>query len=569
MGFFVFCLLSMAEPPTFGTGYESGISIWTFLKVPPVIEECCSCLETKGFEDEGIFRVTGSFKDINFLKSEYESGKSSVDLSQVSTYSVAGVLTHFFNESPEPIFPFEVYDLCIESMEIDPISKRIDCVKNMLSILPIGNRLTIKRFLRILNECSKFSEVNKMTAQNLAIAMSPTMIRPKEETIETLIAHGETLGNLVELLITHYDEFFGRGENLTPDLPGSVPETFVRVYEQSKKDIENRLPKGWMDLHGPKQATDELPEEEKPIAKIQALVKGYLLRKKLRGLDFKYQTAYNRATWDYIRRESNFVHAMKRGIRDFETSLGDNKAGMRIKSLKSLSSSGSKGAQAKQAEVEVKLMINAFKEVIGNHEILYDELLSVWDSTWPGVKNIGAVLVSKYPLFGTYNTYVDMYCQVDRSISAKDANPELRKWLQKETGSKGYSRTLDDLLRLPFNHIQGLGGPIQQFLNTVLIYQKDPPDTNYIVKAFALLSRMQTVFNNLDKRLNYQRTSILENSILGLESGLSLASLDRTFICKCAANIDKQSQFVMVFNDICVVCTQSKDTLIYSFHFEL
>jgi len=491
-----------------------------------------------------------------------------VDLKDISAYSVAGVLTHFFNESQEPIFPYEVYDLCIECMEIEPLSIRVECIRTMLNVLPPGNRMIIKRFLKVLYECSKYSEVNKMSTQNLAIAMSPTMLRPKEETIETLIAHGDTLTNLVQTLIANYTTFFENNSSVD-NLPGSVPDSFIRVLDLAKKNILSRLPPGWLELHGPKASRGEIPEEEKPIAKFQALVKGYLLRKKLRGLNIPYQTAYNRAAWDYIKRESNFVHAMKRAIRDFETSLGDNKAGKRIKSLKALSSNASKNTQAKNAEAEVKNMINSFKEVIGVHEKLFEELMKIWDNSWPGVKKFGLALVTQLPLFETYNAYIDVYCRVDGLINAKDPNPELRKWLQKETGSAGYSRTLDDMLKLPFNHVLGCGAPIQQFLNAVLIYHIDPEDTNSIVKAFALLSRLQTVLRDLDKRLNYQRIAVIESSILGLDSNLELASLDRQLIRKGPISIDRQHYYMLLFDDVCIITTQTKDTYIYNYYFQM
>lgn len=47
-----------------------------------------------------------------------------------------------------------------------------------------------------------------MSCQNLAIALSPTMLRPKVETIETLIQHGETLTNFINLLIEKPDTYF-------------------------------------------------------------------------------------------------------------------------------------------------------------------------------------------------------------------------------------------------------------------------------------------------------------------------------------------------------------------------
>src|SRR3990167_10043530 len=267
-------------------------------------------------------------------------------------------------------------------------------------------------------------------------------------------------------------------------LPETVPDTFYEVYNKTKSDILKRLPEGWFEKHGRKRQAGEIPEEEKPIAKFQALWRGYRLRKKLKGLNIKYQTAYNIATWDYIKRESNFVHAMKRAIRDFETSLGDNKAGKRIRTLRALNQTNSLNTLAKNAEAEVKSMVYGFKMIIETHQMLYEELLENWDSKWPAVSKVGNIIVAKLPMFIVYNTYIDMYCRVDSLIHAKDANPELIRWMNALAGSSHCSRTLDELLKLPLIHLMGCKVPIQKFLNCVLTFKIDMEDTNNVVKAY-------------------------------------------------------------------------------------
>ena len=72
---------------------------------------------SSGLEVEGLFRVTGSFKEIAQLKQRYlENEERNVDLSQYDIYSVAGVLYQFFNDLESPIFTFELYDLWIATM---------------------------------------------------------------------------------------------------------------------------------------------------------------------------------------------------------------------------------------------------------------------------------------------------------------------------------------------------------------------------------------------------------------------------------------------------------------------
>lgn len=547
------------------TGFEGANCTWRLLSLPPIISECCDFLEKKGFDDEGIFRVTGSFRDINILKAEYSKGNSQLDLTEVSSHSVAGVLTHFFNESEEPIFPYEIYESCIECMELDNGSMQQEGIKQLLFSLPTGNFLIIKRFVHVLRECANLCEVNKMTVQNLAIALSPTMLRPKEETIETLISHGETTTQLIARIIEDYAVYFEEGP---PPLamPDTIPETFTNVLEKAREDINARLPPDWMKTHGPRlqgYEKESVAEEEKPIARLQAIWRGIQLRRKLKGVHLAYQREYNRACWDYLRRENNFVHAMKRAIRDFQTTLGDNKAGKRIRSLKALKDSNTSNWQLRNAEVEVKSIVSGFKAVIETHQMLYEGLLARWEEQWPMLHDIGELLVTKLPLFIVYNMYMEMFCRVDNLIHGEEANAELGKWMKIVAGSSQYQRTLGEVLRMPFQHIVGCTVPIQKFLNCVLTYQHDPVDTNNIVKAFAILSRLSIAVSALDLRIDYQRTLAAEQITVGLSDQQTFASLNRRLVRRGQISINKQWQYVFLFDDICVVCQQNKETYQY------
>lgn len=329
--------------------------------------------------------------------------------------------------------------------------------------------------------------------------------------------------------------------------------------------MDARLPPNFMADHGPRTLAivePEIPDSERPIAKLQAIWRGRRLRRKLKGISFAYQTDYNRACWDYLRRENNFVHAMKRAIRDFETSLGDNKAGKRIRSLKALNSSSSSNWQLKNAEAEVKSIVSGFKAIIEIHQILYEELMKKWDNEWPVITNVGKVIISKLPMFIVYNMYISMYLRVDSLVQADD-NPELVKWMKITAGSTLCKRTLDEVLGLPFQHILGCVGPIQQFVNCVLTHKHDVTDTNDIVKAYALISRLAVSIGGLDQRISVQRTKAFEKSLIGLPENLEFSSPDHKLVKHGPLSVNKQWVYVFLFDDICFICQQVKDTFVY------
>ena len=83
------------------------------LKIPPILEEIITHLEEKGLLVAGIFRVSGSKKRLESLKSQYDSGNI-VNFAEYSVHDFAGLLKLYLRELPEPVFPSRLYKLLIE-----------------------------------------------------------------------------------------------------------------------------------------------------------------------------------------------------------------------------------------------------------------------------------------------------------------------------------------------------------------------------------------------------------------------------------------------------------------------
>ena len=72
-----------------------------------------------------------------------------------------------------------------------------------------------------------------MSPQNIAIAFTPSLIRPEIETIETLVAHGETSQKLLALMIELFDELFEVPPEM--ELPDNTPELYIEIFEEAKE----------------------------------------------------------------------------------------------------------------------------------------------------------------------------------------------------------------------------------------------------------------------------------------------------------------------------------------------
>jgi len=178
--------------------------------IPVLVEDCISYLEKPEYlKQEGIFRLSGSQEEINRLKQLYLEGKP-VDLHKMArdVNDVTGLLKCFFRELPEAILTWELYECFLAAICIPDLGARMDCLRKVIVLLPPCNRLILDRLLGFLKKVTSNQSSNKMSAQNLAIVFSPTLYRPKEETMEIVIQDSTHANHLIELFITQYESLF-------------------------------------------------------------------------------------------------------------------------------------------------------------------------------------------------------------------------------------------------------------------------------------------------------------------------------------------------------------------------
>ena len=148
-------------------------------------------------------------------------------LSKVSLDTVAGVLKLFFMELPNPVLTFELYGsflaaTCKFLLKIlksnqtqKTLSKairnellRVWCVKRVVDILPPGNKAVLDRVCAMFRCIANLQENNKMSAKNIALVMSSSFLRDRNETAEEMLRTGGLRVRLVEIFISFHIEIF-------------------------------------------------------------------------------------------------------------------------------------------------------------------------------------------------------------------------------------------------------------------------------------------------------------------------------------------------------------------------
>lgn len=140
-------------------------------------------LTAEGLLVEGIFRVPGSKDKIDAI---IEAFKQDAQPTLTDVHDAAGALKAFFRMMPEPVIPFSHYDGFI-GIAADPersIEEKKSLFSSMVQNLPAPNIAVVKHLMAFLNKIVAYSEVNLMTAENLAIVFAPNLLKPEATSIE-------------------------------------------------------------------------------------------------------------------------------------------------------------------------------------------------------------------------------------------------------------------------------------------------------------------------------------------------------------------------------------------------
>jgi len=100
----------------------------------------------------------------------------------------------------------------------------VEELKLLLKKLPTLNYKVLDFVMEFARQVSEHSDKNKMKPSNIAICLSPNLLRPKVETIDFTL-NITKINAVVEIMVDRYGEIF-RNE---PPRPVAIPEPVSKV----------------------------------------------------------------------------------------------------------------------------------------------------------------------------------------------------------------------------------------------------------------------------------------------------------------------------------------------------
>mmetsp|Transcript_12387 Transcript_12387/g.49648 ORF Transcript_12387/g.49648 Transcript_12387/m.49648 type:complete len:897 (+) Transcript_12387:79-2769(+) len=568
------------------------------VEVPPLVEDVCSYLEHNALTAVGLFREAGSLSETLTLKRKFSAAKSKVQLSSYSNHSIASLLSHYLLDLEPPLLTYSLYDAWIGCMAVEPEELQIQCIQRVLYLLPPGRTCVLQRVIRLLVAVADHHKINKMSSRDLAVTLGSCLLHPEEQTPVSQYEEAASVHALVETLICQYDRIFlhpiMHRPKPPPGMPPALQEVMSTAREVSKADlgpkgcVSSRLRKelaAWMTAlprlaakEVAKKAYAAVPAKEAHVVKIQALWRGYAVRKQLEDVNRAYQAAYNHATDELLRSQRLFIWTVSKAVREFESKLklvrysklsklsGTQPTPSKRKDSADVAFSELDGVSERDAEQDLRnaeaevmaiiVNLNALLEV---HSMQVATISARRDATWPLVVRVGSALEECVSLFIVYSAYIDMYTRVQSLTSTvlrlPERSPALQDYLAMEAGSYGFNRTLGQLIDMPFEH--GIAGwrPVEQIVRVVLLHGEDPADTVRLLRTYSALQRVDRYFSGMLSWVSTERLIETETVLLG--APFSLSARKRRLIREGSAQIASESRYLFLFNDICVVAKKN------------
>uniref|UniRef100_A0A4W6EQ57 Rho GTPase activating protein 10 n=1 Tax=Lates calcarifer TaxID=8187 RepID=A0A4W6EQ57_LATCA len=169
------------------------------------VKNSISAIETRGINDQGLYRVVGVSSKVQKLLSLMIDEKSNeVDLSASEDWDVKTITS------------------CMAALSVHCLVHK----------LPERNRQVLGLLMKHLANVAAHSKQNLMTVANLGVVFGPTLMRPQEETVAAIMDL-KFQNIVVEILIEHHEKIFADAPESCPLSPAAP--VFSAPTRQSKK----------------------------------------------------------------------------------------------------------------------------------------------------------------------------------------------------------------------------------------------------------------------------------------------------------------------------------------------
>ncbi|WFD34713.1 GTPase activating protein (GAP) for Rho1p [Malassezia cuniculi] len=209
--------------------------IWGY--VPVIVAKIGRYLKHNATNVEGVFRIGGSEKRMKELTEVFDTPPAfgrNVDWSRYSVHDAASLFRRYLNQMPEPIVPLDLYTEFRNVITSDRFEKKnaVRTYRLLITSCPPANQYLLLYVLDLLAVFAHKSDVNRMSAENLAIIFQPgmlshpSMLQSKDEHLVAV--------RVLEFLIMNQQDFVMA---LSPPAPPNLRPEELTVSRPVISDV--------------------------------------------------------------------------------------------------------------------------------------------------------------------------------------------------------------------------------------------------------------------------------------------------------------------------------------------
>ncbi|KAM5255576.1 rho GTPase-activating protein 10 isoform 3-T3 [Ctenodactylus gundi] len=184
-----------------------------------ILRKCISAVETRGINDQGLYRVVGVSSKVQRLLSMLMDVKTCNELDLENSIdwdvkTITSALKQYLRSLPEPLMTYELHgDFIVPAKSGSPES-RVNAIHFLVHKLPEKNKEMLDILVKHLTNVSNHSKQNLMTVANLGVVFGPTLMRPQEETVAAIMDL-KFQNIVVEILIENHEKIFRTSPDAT------------------------------------------------------------------------------------------------------------------------------------------------------------------------------------------------------------------------------------------------------------------------------------------------------------------------------------------------------------------
>uniref|UniRef100_A0A8C3UNG5 Rho GTPase-activating protein 26 n=1 Tax=Catharus ustulatus TaxID=91951 RepID=A0A8C3UNG5_CATUS len=203
-----------------------------------IIKKCIHAVETRGINEQGLYRIVGVNSRVQKLLSILMDPKTATETdteicAEWEIKTITSALKTYLRMLPGPLMMYQFQRSFIKAAKLENQESRVSEIHSLVHRLPEKNRQMLHLLMNHLAKVADNHKQNLMTVANLGVVFGPTLLRPQEETVAAIMDI-KFQNIVIEILIENHEKIF----NTVPEAPASNSQLLL----SRKKSSESKPP---------------------------------------------------------------------------------------------------------------------------------------------------------------------------------------------------------------------------------------------------------------------------------------------------------------------------------------